>query len=56
MRPVAWFRSVIAPLFVLLLVCPAFAQDKDKKKDPDEIGNRDVGRGVNSRSRLLTTR
>jgi beta-barrel assembly-enhancing protease len=23
------------------------AQDKDKKKDPDQIGNRDVGKGVN---------
>ncbi|HVW08585.1 MAG TPA: M48 family metalloprotease, partial [Bryobacteraceae bacterium] len=28
-----------------LFVTPAFA--KDKKKDPDEIGNRDVGKGLN---------
>lgn len=26
---------------------PLFAESKDKKKDPDEIGNRDVGKGVN---------
>jgi len=25
----------------------AIAKDKDKKKDPEEIGNRDVGKGVN---------
>jgi len=25
----------------------AFAQTKDKKKDPDQIGNRDVSKGVN---------
>ncbi len=29
-----------------LLSFPAFADDK-KEKDPDEIGNRDVGKGVN---------
>jgi predicted Zn-dependent protease len=34
--------SLIAPLTV---VSPAFGGDK--KKDPDEIGNRDVGKGVN---------
>lgn len=32
-------------LAVLLLSSTAFA--KDKKKDPEEIGNRDVGKGVN---------
>jgi len=32
-------------LVVLLTLCAAFAADK--KKDPDEIGNRDVGKGVN---------
>ncbi len=41
--------SATAALFSLLapiaLVPAAFA--KDKKKDPDEIGNRDVGKGVN---------
>src|SRR3954462_4520142 len=36
-------------LVVLLNLCAAFAADKktDKKKDPEEIGNRDVGKGVN---------
>src|SRR5579885_3830783 len=29
------------------LVSGAFAADKDKKKDPDAIGDRDVGKGVN---------
>ncbi len=35
-------------ILVVVLACafPALA-GKDKKKDPDEIGNRDVGRGVN---------
>jgi len=33
---------------VLLIAFSLFAADKtDKKKDPDEIGNRDVGKGVN---------
>lgn len=32
-------------LALILLVAPGLA--KDKKKDPDQIGNRDVGRGVN---------
>jgi beta-barrel assembly-enhancing protease len=33
---------------VLLIASSLFAADKtDKKKDPDEIGNRDVGKGVN---------
>jgi predicted Zn-dependent protease len=33
----------------MLAVSPAgvLAKSKDKKKDPDEIGNRDVGKGVN---------
>src|SRR5215831_11188496 len=35
----------VASLMVPTLVTPAFAADK--KKDPDEIGNRDVGKGVN---------
>jgi beta-barrel assembly-enhancing protease len=30
---------------ILLMTCPGSA--KDKKKDPEEIGNRDVGKGVN---------
>ena len=42
-------RSALALSLVLCLGVPAgFAKDKkDKKKDPDEIGNRDVGKGVN---------
>lgn len=35
----------MATLFAVSLSVPAFS--KDKKKDPDEIGNRDVGKGVN---------
>lgn len=31
----------------LLTPCAGLAKDKDKKKDPEEIGNRDVGKGVN---------
>lgn len=39
-------RTSSALLLTLALLIPAsFA--KDKKKDPDEIGNRDVGKGVN---------
>src|ERR1700739_3767012 len=41
-------RSVVLVAFLAalnLMVGGAFA--KDKKKDPDEIGNRDVGKGVN---------
>ncbi|HEX4134055.1 MAG TPA: M48 family metallopeptidase [Bryobacteraceae bacterium] len=46
----AWRQNTaIVALFALLsssfLVFPAFADDK--KKDPDEIGNRDVGKGIN---------
>lgn len=43
-------RMLVAPLMMLLgalLLAPAAAWAKDKKKDPDEIGNRDVGKGVN---------
>src|ERR1700748_3132861 len=35
-----------ALLLSLCLVVPAWAADK-KEKDPDEIGNRNVGKGVN---------
>ncbi|HEY3823059.1 MAG TPA: M48 family metallopeptidase [Bryobacteraceae bacterium] len=46
----AWRQNTAAiALFALLspsfLVSPVFADDK--KKDPDEIGNRDVGKGIN---------
>lgn len=34
-------------LLVLTLLAPAASFAKNKKKDPDEIGNRDVGKGVN---------
>src|SRR5713226_3711717 len=34
--------------FLLAFVAgTCMAKDKDKKKDPDEIGNRDVGKGIN---------
>src|SRR6185312_403486 len=46
----AWRQGTAMAATILLLapslfVTPAFA--KDKKKDPDEIGNRDVGKGLN---------
>jgi len=40
-----WLRSVA--LAAALLLLPVSVAAKDKKKDPDEIGNRDVGKGVN---------
>jgi predicted Zn-dependent protease len=40
------FPSGLAFVAALALV-PANAYSADKKKDPDEIGNRDVGKGVN---------
>lgn len=39
------FRSVASAVLALAVLVPAYP--KDKKKDPEEIGNRDVGRGVN---------
>lgn len=41
------FPRWIAVLLAILLMVPAGTFAKDKKKDPDEIGNRDVGKGVN---------
>src|SRR5216683_3891962 len=38
------YFSVLALAFLVTLSC---AVASDKKKDPDEIGNRDVGKGVN---------
>ena len=40
--------------FILLLpsLSPHLSLAKDKKKDPEEIGNRDVGRGINFSIRL----
>src|ERR687883_489226 len=43
-------RLLSLPLSLMLgvsLLAPASGWAKDKKKDPDEIGNRDVGKGVN---------
>jgi beta-barrel assembly-enhancing protease len=40
-------RSVTVALSGALLLVSLTAIAKDKKKDPDEIGNRDVGKGVN---------
>lgn len=34
-------------LLAVCLIAPTVWAGKDKKKDPEEIGNRDVGRGVN---------
>ncbi len=34
-------------LLAIVLASPAGARGKNKKNDPDEIGNRDVGKGVN---------
>ena len=36
-----------ASLALLLAASCAIAKDKDPEHDPDQIGNRDVGRGVN---------
>src|SRR5260370_35947486 len=40
-------RYVTVALSSALLLVALTAIAKDKKKDPDEIGNRDVGKGVN---------
>jgi hypothetical protein len=42
-------RELLAVLFAgwLTFWLPGAAEAKDKKKDPDEIGNRDVGKGIN---------
>ena len=37
----------ITAAICLLVPAPLHSQSKDKNKDPDEIGNRDVGQGVN---------
>lgn len=42
-----FLKSNVAVLAMLTLVLPVGALAKDKKKDPDEIGNRNVGKGVN---------
>ncbi len=40
-------KELLALTLALVLVAPPAILGKDKKKDPDEIGNRDVGKGVN---------
>lgn len=40
-------KSTLSILLAACVFIPVTAAAKDKKKDPDEIGNRDVGRGVN---------
>jgi predicted Zn-dependent protease len=46
-----WLSSVLSRALVAAITAalwsPALAQSKDKKKDPEQIGNRDVGKGVN---------
>jgi predicted Zn-dependent protease len=39
--------AALSLLTILSLSAPIFAGGKDAKKDPEEIGNRDVGKGVN---------
>ena len=41
------FSRAAALGMALLIAAPGAFAGKDKKKDPDEIGDRDVGKGVN---------
>src|SRR5579859_7498394 len=41
------FPAGISFVLALALLAPNSGFAEDKKKDPDEIGNRDVGKGVN---------
>jgi len=41
------FSASFSLLFVLFSAMPRPALASDPKKDPDQIGNRDVGKGVN---------
>jgi predicted Zn-dependent protease len=41
------FRPYIALLAVFALLAPVSILADDKEKDPDQIGNRDVGKGIN---------
>jgi beta-barrel assembly-enhancing protease len=40
-------KTILAVFLAVCVLIPTAVTAKDKKKDPDEIGNRDVGRGVN---------
>src|SRR5207249_4804631 len=40
-------RRLTLGFLLVFVVGTCVAKDKDKKKDPDEIGNRDVGKGIN---------
>lgn len=41
------FRQTTALIAVFSMLAPVGSFAADKKKDPDEIGNRDVGKGIN---------
>jgi len=42
-----WWTARLIPLVAVAFLATTVALAKDKKKDPDEIGNRDVDKGVN---------
>ena len=42
-----WWTAKLTPLVAVAFLATAIAVAKDKKKDPDEIGNRSVDKGVN---------
>jgi predicted Zn-dependent protease len=46
-KPVGRRLRMAGFILLLPLLSPPLNLAKDKKKDPDEIGNRDVGRGIN---------
>ncbi len=47
LAPLPGLRAITSMALALALLAPVGSFAKDKKKDPDEIGNRDVGKGVN---------
>jgi beta-barrel assembly-enhancing protease len=47
-RPIhSILHLTLAVVFGVSAMAPLYAQSKDKKKDPEQIGNREVGKGVN---------
>jgi predicted Zn-dependent protease len=40
-------RLAMAVVFGVRCLTPLFAESKDKNKDPEQIGNREVGKGIN---------